>query len=325
MYLLGAAGGEPGRAALVPAVGLAAAAEPAEIPLPALRLGAGDVLDGFVSAYTAVIAAQNPATENQDPATENQNPATGDQDPATGDQDPAAGGPDGLGAPDPAVRWRGALDDVCEWAWPAAVRPILGRDPDLGTGPPAPRGADPGRGPEPGPVACRAVPARRTGLVRYALQDMVVSYAASGRQLLEVAGRPALPLESSPVVVGDPTGDLEGALREAQAILSQHYPDGRYLGLEPPGWDRPADGPGTPAEVLGELPAASRPGASMLHLGCHGVVAGSAPGRSHLTLAGHAELRVDAILRQASGRPPSAPGGLVTLAACTSDLSAGEV
>jgi hypothetical protein len=162
------------------------------------------------------------------------------------------------------------------------------------------------------------------GPVRYALQDMVISYAASGRQLLEVAGRPALPLESSPVVVGDPTDELTGARQEAQAILSRHYPAGRYLGIEPPGWDWAADGPGTPDEVLSELPAASRPGASMLHLGCHGVVSGSAPGRSHLLLAGPAELRVDAILRQASGRPPNAPGGLVTLAACSSDLSAGE-
>ncbi len=33
------------------------------------------------------------------------------------------------------------------------------------------------------------------------------------------------------------------------------------------------------------------------------------------------ELRVDAILRQASGRPPSASGGLVSLAECTSDMA----
>ena len=36
------------------------------------------------------------------------------------------------------------------------------------------------------------------------------------------------------------------------------------------------------------------------------------------------ELRVDAILRQASGRPPSASGGLVSLAECTSDVVAAE-
>jgi len=43
-----------------------------------------------------------------------------------------------------------------------------------------------------------------------------------------------------------------------------------------------------------------------------------------LLLAGGQELRVDAILRQASGRPPHAPGGLVSLAACTSDLAAAD-
>jgi len=160
--------------------------------------------------------------------------------------------------------------------------------------------------------------------VRFAVQEMVVSYAASGRQLREVAGRPALPLESNAVVVGDPTGTLPGALREAWAIASRHYPAGRYLGSGPPGWERSADGPGTPVEVLRQLPAVDRSGASMLHLGCHGVVADSAPGRSHLLLAENTELRVDAILQQARGRPPSAAGGLVSLAACSSDLAADE-
>jgi hypothetical protein len=62
----------------------------------------------------------------------------------------------------------------------------------------------------------------------------------------------------------------------------------------------------------------------MLHLGCHGKVIGSAPGQSHLLLADGQELRVDAILRQAKDRPPNAPGGLVSLAACSSDLAAAE-
>ena len=75
--------------------------------------------------------------------------------------------------------------------------------------------------------------------------------------------------------------------------------------------------------MLAHLPA-YRSGASVLHLGCHGVVASSAPGRSHLVLAGYQALRVDAILQQAHGRPPIAPGGLVSLAACTSDLAAAE-
>ena len=51
---------------------------------------------------------------------------------------------------------------------------------------------------------------------------------------------------------------------------------------------------------------------------------GSAPGRSYLLLAGQQKLMVDAILRRAQGRPPAAPGGMVSLAACRSDLAAAE-
>ena len=62
----------------------------------------------------------------------------------------------------------------------------------------------------------------------------------------------------------------------------------------------------------------------MLHLGCHGWVASSGPGQSHLMLAEGEKLPLDAILRQARDRPVSAAGGLVSLAACRSDLTAAE-
>jgi CHAT domain-containing protein len=62
----------------------------------------------------------------------------------------------------------------------------------------------------------------------------------------------------------------------------------------------------------------------MLHLGCHGNVIGSAPGRSHLVLDEGEPLPVDAVLGQARDRPLSAPGGLVSLAACSSDLTTSE-
>ena len=220
--------------------------------------------------------------------------------------------------------WQDALEELSSWAWHAVMQPVLGLTRTW-------RLARPAR--------VVLIPAETTSLVpwhaaryrpdehgpyRYVLEDMVISYAASGRQLIDAAGREALPLTSSPVVVGDPSGTLPGALREAQAIMSSHYPAARYLGAESPGWDQIADGAGTPGEVLAYLPAVGRAGASVLHLGCHGMVADTAPGRSCLILARDTELRVDAILRQASGRPPNASGGLVSLAACTSDVVAAE-
>jgi tetratricopeptide (TPR) repeat protein len=223
-----------------------------------------------------------------------------------------------------AGRFRQALADLCDWAWPAVMRPIidlagswrLGRPPRLVLIPAGILSLVPWH-------AARSSSAR-SGPVRLAISEAVISYAASGRQFLDVTRRLPLPLTASPVIVSDPTRDLPDAPLEARAIFEHCYPAGRYLGSTEPGWDRPSDGPGTPGEVLGQLPAADRSGASLLHLGCHGMVVGSAPGRSHLVLAEGEELRVDAILQQARGRPVTAAGGLVTLAACNSDLAISE-
>jgi hypothetical protein len=214
-------------------------------------------------------------------------------------------------------RWRDALGSLCEWAWPAVVGPLL-RQVAHGT----PR--------------LVLVPAGRLSLVpwhaarfrsgsgswRYACAEAVFSYAASGRQLVEASRRPALPLQAEPVIVAPPAGDLPFATAEAQALRDCFYPGARYLGDAGPGGR--ADGRGRPDEVLAALPSADRPGASVLHLACHGDVDGAAPEASHLLLAGRrgSRLLVKAILRQASGRPPGAPGGLVDLAACRTDLTA---
>jgi tetratricopeptide (TPR) repeat protein len=221
------------------------------------------------------------------------------------------------------MRWRGALDDLCEWAWPAVMRPVLDVTRGWGLGRPPRLVLIPAGILSLVPWHAARSHADGSGPARFVIHEAVISYAASGRQLLDVARRPALPLTASPVIVG-PTQSLPGAQREARAIIEQCYPAGRYLGPAEPGWNRPLDGPGTPGEVLGQLPTASNSGASMLHLGCHGVVVGSAPGRSHLVLAKDEELTVDAILQQATGRPPTAAGGLVSLAACSSDLAIGE-
>jgi tetratricopeptide (TPR) repeat protein len=302
IYLLGPGTDTPGRAIVVPAAGLDAATGPAEIPLSWPRRGPDDALDRYVSAYTAALAYYRNAPAGEDPG-------------GQGNTDSPILAADG---------WRQALDELCDWAWPAVMQPILSltRTWQLAR-----------------PARVVLIPAGALSLVpwhaaryrpdghgprRYVLEDLVVSYAASGRQLRAAAGRDSLPLASSPVVVAGLDDALPAAMQEAQAIVNSLYPAARYLGPGSPGWERIADGQGTPSEVLAHLPAADQPGASLLHLGCHGLVSGSAPGRSCLLLAGDRELRVDTILRQAAGRPPNAPGGLVSLAACTSDAAMAE-
>ncbi|MDN3353857.1 CHAT domain-containing protein [Actinomadura sp. DC4] len=208
-------------------------------------------------------------------------------------------------------RWREALDVVCDWAWPAAIGPLLDRFPSLPRLVLVPMGR------------LGVVPwhAARTPDGDYAVEKAVLSYAASGRQLVDAAHRPHL--DGDAVIVSDPTGELTWANAEARA-LRRHYPDARRLA-------RPTATPGVgiadPETVLAALPSADAPGASLLHLSCHGHGLGS-PADSHLRLihvvdgtVAEAPLTVERILHRANGRPPAAPGGLVMLSACFSDLT----
>jgi CHAT domain-containing protein len=61
----------------------------------------------------------------------------------------------------------------------------------------------------------------------------------------------------------------------------------------------------------------------MIHLACHAITSNAGPGHSHLVLSGDQTLKVDAVLRQASGRPATAAGSLISLAACGTDLATG--
>jgi CHAT domain-containing protein len=106
---------------------------------------------------------------------------------------------------------------------------------------------------------------------------------------------------------------------EAEALRAVFYPDATLLGRRAPR--------ATPQRVLDALPSRrGRPGAALIHLACHAQTAPS-PAGSHLRLTADSgrpaeePLPVDQILRQAGRRPPGAPGGLVVLAACVSDLS----
>lgn len=195
--------------------------------------------------------------------------------------------------------WRHALGGVCDWAWPAVIEPLLESVGDARRVILVPVG---GLGQIPWHAA-------RTG-DRYACAEFTFSYAASARQLRAVSGRPPV-MGSRVTLVADPTGDLVWAGSEVEALRGGPYPDAVVLGRVPR-----ADGPGTLEEVLRTFAGAP----SVLHLACHAVT-GATPDRSHVTLDGPAELPVSRILADASRRPPDAPGGLVVLSACGTDLT----
>jgi hypothetical protein len=264
----------------------AAGGDPRALPLPGLTAATRGPLDEFAAAQTSLLAED---AEDDDALPE----------------------------------WGGKLGPLCDWAWTAVLEPLL---------PQLPRTAPDG------PPRLVLVPVGELGLVpwhaarrpadgagwRYAIADAVFSYAASGRQLAGVSRRPALPLAVDPVIVAPPAKDLESGLAEASAVRGI-YPNGRYLGCaaERPG-EPPADGPATPESVLRVLPAEHGPGASMLHLVCHGIASAGGAEASHLLLEDDRTLTVKEILGQANGRPAGSPGGVVVLAACQTDLTAAD-
>lgn len=215
--------------------------------------------------------------------------------------------------------WREALDAVGAWAWSAALGPLLADAREHGvTGVPravlVPGGM---LGAVPWQAAHR--PDGAGGRV-YACQEFVLSYAASARQFVTAARRPRRGLLDDPVLVCDPTGALRTAAEQTAALRGAYYRDARSLG----GTRREGDPAGTPDEVAAHIPGRAAPGASMLQVTCHGLTAG-APSESHLRLVGEngkpAVLRVVDLLRRSHGRPPDAPGGLVVLSACFSDVA----
>ncbi|MYV51331.1 CHAT domain-containing protein, partial [Streptomyces sp. SID3212] len=218
------------------------------------------------------------------------------------------------------ARWRSALEELCDWAGPVVMAPLArsplireaGPEPHLVLVPFGDLGGIPWH------AALLSSGLRRGGRPVRAVERLTLSYAASARQLQEVLGRPRLPLDARPVIVGNPDGTLPGANTEARHLHTALYRQGLLLGT-----GRRAAGPGTPAEVLAALPGRRGAGASVLHLACHARPSGSSPLDACLLLAapegGSGQLPVREILRQARGRPPGTPGGLVVLDACVSD------
>lgn len=217
-------------------------------------------------------------------------------------------------APDGTVRsdrWAQTLGDVCDWAYPAAIAPLLTRLGDrTQDGPPrvvlVPSGAL-------GRIPWHAARRPDAGAHRYACADVLLSSAASARQFVDVATRaPGPAAAAEAVLVADPTGELPGAAAEVEALRDGIYPDATVLGTA-----AGAAGPGTPAEVLAFLPGADATPVGVVHLACHAST-GASSDTSSLRLAHR--LRVDDVLRRAGHRTADRDLVLV-LSACTSDVS----
>ena len=147
------------------------------IPLPRLRAGRGSMTADFLRARQA---AENPA-----------------------------------GATEAELRgWRKTLDTVCDWAWGAAIGPLLA--------------TASARSPAAGPPRIVLIPAGQLGLIpwhaarlsqggsppRYACQDAIFSYASSARQFIEASRRRPRPWPQSPVLISDSGWSLPNAALE---------------------------------------------------------------------------------------------------------------
>ena len=238
--------------------------------------------------------------------------------------------------------WLGALDAVCDWAWQAAIGPLLQTlarraGPSLASGTGDPRRIVLVPGGELGLIPWHA--ARRPvsggpvsgGSARYdyACLHSVISYASCARQFIDAARRGARPWPEAPVLISDATPSLLCAMAEVAHLHAAHYANGavfgsaRYLLPDPGVRGAAAAGPG---DVLAALPHGADPGASVLHFGCHGrvrlPVLGSSLQLGTDTRGEEVSVSVADILRQArTGQARAHGGGLVVLASCLTDVT----
>ncbi|MFF8928083.1 CHAT domain-containing protein [Streptomyces longwoodensis] len=237
---------------------------------------------------------------------------------------------------DAVAVWKDALDELCTWAGPAVMAPVL----DV---------VRPGRPPRPDdPARLVLLPAGNLGSVpwhaarlgdlpggdrpAHAVDRAVISYAASGAEFVRSAARARMPVGDAPVLVADPRYSLAYAPHEVEGLRNGYYPGARIFGFLP-ALDRAIDG--TPDQLLPLLPGstAHRP-ASLVQFSVHGF-AGGRPTVSGLLLhprpADGSGLREggedDAgvlTVRRLLGAPsgvPDAAGPLIVLSACETDLS----
>ncbi|WP_328618139.1 CHAT domain-containing protein [Amycolatopsis sp. NBC_00355] len=229
---------------------------------------------------------------------------------------------------DPLV---GSFDALCDWAWGAAMGPLL--DGYFGRRAPRADGTVPRIVLIPMGDLARVpwqAARRRDGV--HAVELAAVSQAVSAQLLCENAARGPVSASAGGLVVGDPdTGDvargLDAARLEAHSVRQAFYRGARYVGRRPNGTVSPS-GRGSADEVRRWL-VDSGPGAgAMLHLACHGsFAAGLEDAKSFLLLAaadpgdpGCDELSAEEILELLVASPGHQVG-LVVLAACNTGRS----
>ncbi|MFJ3876715.1 CHAT domain-containing protein [Streptomyces sp. NPDC090077] len=214
------------------------------------------------------------------------------------------------------------LDRLGAWAWQSVAEPLArglrrdvrvepsGRPPRLVLVPMGDLSAVPWHA---------AWSATADGGRRYALDTAEFTYAASARLLCEVAERPARPRTDAALIVGDPTGDLPFAGREAAAVREAYYPQAVFLGRAGPGGLPEPAGTGRPEEVLAWLRSGAGRGGT-LHLACHATVVENVRHSAALLLHG-GNLAAEELTEAIDGGDGTGHPDLVVLAACRSHVS----
>lgn len=232
-------------------------------------------------------------------------------DRALAEFDPHSGQAGGFRAGPAGQAWAGTLDEVGRWAYACIMAPLLEHVrgwqldhlPHLALIPLGGLAAI--------PYAATWTDSVPDGERRYAIDDAVLSYAASARLLGETARRPRRSLSDRVVLVTNPDGELPMTRLVTRLLASRQYKEAEIYGV-----GSEANGPATICAMLGALPDGERPGASLLQLSTHGTTE-PAPALK----AKDGWLALTRILDQARGRAADAPGGLVITNACLTDIT----
>ncbi|GAB3430890.1 CHAT domain-containing protein [Actinophytocola sediminis] len=220
-----------------------------------------------------------------------------------------------------------SLAELCDWAWRAAIGPLLERYFDIGE-----RRREPRIVLVPmGDLARIPWQAARRADGTYATELAEFSYAVSARMLCANAAQSAVAPTATGLIVADPDTAAEGselveARTEAHALRRGPYQGARYIGRRPNGSTSPS-GAGTATQVRQWLTDLGPAAGGMLHLACHGCYEVEPTGtRAYLLLAPEQESarasrltaeEIVVLLADAAERRI----GLVVLAACHSARS----